>query len=481
MSMAPFVPSTPVEEFFSRLSAVPRGSKNEAASADLICSLAAGAGLEHHRDALGNVLVKKAAAPGREGAAPVLLQAHLDMVCTKDPGCAHDFERDPLTLLVDGDGWLHADGTTLGADDGYGVAYMLALLLGRDVKHPPLECLFTVQEEIGLIGAAAYDTSLLRARRMISLDSEGEDVTTVSTCGGRRVTFTLPLTAAANAEGTRMRLCVDGLTGGHSAGEIHRGRANAINLLGHALMALEDTGAALEDARGGEAANAIPRSAEAVLRVPEGAVQRALRAVEALEARCQKLYAATDPGLRLTLSSCGDGGRTGAAWTLDGGRFLCALPDGVRYMDPVRPGVKALSDNVGTLRLEGDALTVQVMIRSASPEHRDLLTEELLAAGGAFGASAGIDSDYPGFEYIPGSPLRALYCDVMRERLGITPTEEATHGGMEIGYFSRSIPGVDIVTLAPDASGCHSPSEKMSLASFNRMYGVLCALLERLD
>lgn len=472
-----FIPSTGVERRFAWLSAIPHGSGNEKALSDAILALAKGAGLEAHQDALGNLLVRKPGTPGREGLAPVILQAHLDMVCTKVPGSDHDFARDPIALLSE-DGWLRAGGTTLGADDGYGVAYMLELLFGQDAVHPPLECLFTVQEEIGLIGAAHFDTSLIRARRMISMDSGGENRCTVSSCGGCRITLTLPL-RPAKVEGAAMKLSVSGLVGGHSAGEIHRGRANALKVLGHLLIALGRAGAGLVEAGGGEASNAIPRDAFARLIVPEDRMEEVRAAFESVRARMLKLFRATDPDMALTLEP--DELCLGPVYDLTGASLLAALPDGVGRMDPERPGIVALSDNVGVLTQAEGAWKVQCMIRSASAEHRDLLKEQILAVGEAFGTTAHVDSDYPGMEYNPHSKMRALFAQVLSDMLGRELVEFSMHGGLEIGYFSRSVLGLDITTLGPIAEGGHSPSERMNLASFNRMYDVLRELLARLN
>ena len=478
MNLKPFVPATGVEKQFAWLSQFPHGSGNERALSDAIRDRARACGLEAVQDALGNVLVRKPAAPGRENSAPLLLQAHMDMVCTKIPGCEHDFAADPIRLMTDEDGWLCADGTSLGADDGYGVAYMLELLFTDDVKHPPLECLFTVQEEIGLIGAAKFDTSLVRARRMISMDSGGETVATVSTCGGRRIDMTVTMRPVESA-GKAFRISIGGLSGGHSAGMIHRGRANAVKLLGHVLMKLEAAGAALIDAGGGEAANAIPRDAWATVRIPAEKMLDAATCFAGLNERFGKLVHATDPGLTMAMKEIPDDGAQG--YDPKCLRLVTARPDGVRYMEPERPGVVALSDNVGTLRVSDGRMTVQCMIRSANAEYRDQLSEQVEAVGAAFDAEIAIESDYPGMEYNPNSAMRGLFAQLVREEFGCELREESTHGGMEIGYFARSIPGVDIVTLGPVSEGCHSPSERMNLESFNRMYGVLTKLVERTD
>lgn len=477
MNYTPFVPKTDIEKHFAWISSYPHGSRNEKQLSDAIRNRALGAGLQVWQDALGNLLIKKPAAPGCEHKAPVVLQAHMDMVCTKVPGCGHNFETDPLKLVVDEEGWLHAEGTSLGADDGYGIAYMLGLLFGS-ANTPEIECMFTVQEEIGLIGACAFDTSNMRARRMISMDSGGESSVCVSSCGGRRITFSLPM-QEVKAEGKAYRLTVGKLSGGHSAGVIHLSRANAIKMVAHTLTAMEKTGAVLISAEGGEADNAVPRDAEAVICVPEAHAEEAVKVFETMRDRFMKIHAASDPNMIMTLEETEASAETG--YDMKGMHMLVALHDGVRAVDPARPLVLSLSSNLGILSTKDGKLSVTCMIRSINDEWRDVLSEQVMATGRVFGAEWVVDSEYPGMDYNPDSKLRKMFVDLMDELYGAKIAEDSSHGGLEIGYFSRSIPGLDILTLGCICEGCHSPSEKMNLASFNKMYGVLVQMLERME
>lgn len=476
MSYKPFVPATGIEKHFAWLSAIPHGSANEQALSDAIRDKAIAAGLEVYQDKLGNVLVRKPAAPGCEGKPSVLLQAHLDMVCTRVPTSNHNFQTDPLTLVVDEEGWLHADGTSLGADDGYGCAYMLELLLGDYPNIPELECMFTVQEEIGLIGAAEFDTSIIRSRRLISMDSGGEHITTTSTAGGRCVNFRMTV-PAVECSGKSFLLDAHGMMGGHSAGEIHRGRANAIKIVNTVLLALKPLGAAIVEAKGGEADNAIPRYASAIVRIPEDKIAEAQAAVEKLAARFTKLHRTTDPNFSLTLSETDADDRP--AYDIACAQLAVAMFDGVRYTDPDREGVLALSSNIGTWSVIDGKYKLQCMIRSISPEYREFLTDQIVATGTACGAEYFFDSEYPGMEYNPNSAMRALFGEVMKEVYDRDIVITASHGGMEIGYFYSTIPGVDIVSMGPNSEGCHSPFEKLDLASFNKMFTVLVKMLER--
>lgn len=473
----PFIPSTGIERHFAWFSAIPHGSFNEQALSDALCARAREAGLEYVQDAVGNVLIRKPAAPGCEHKAPVILQAHMDMVCTKIPSSSHNFLTDPLKLMVDDDGNLYAEGTSLGADDGYGMAYMMELLFTDNVAHPELECLFTVQEEVGLRGAAQFDCSIVRSRRMIAMDSGGQHVATVSTAGGRRVTFALKL-EPMEVSGRTFILNACGMKGGHSGGAEGLRRANAIKVINHTLLALEQAGAGILEGNGGEAHNAIPRYASAKLRIPEDRIAEAQRIVETYAARYAKLYSFTDPDFAMTLAETEPDDR--AAYSLSCAAMPVALFNGVYYYEPDRPTVLALSSNIGTWAVADGAMTVRCMTRSASPEYRDILAEELHATAAAFGATQVVDSDYPGMEYNPNSEMRRLFGEIVREVFDRDLEESATHGGMEIGYFSRFIPGLDIVTLGPNGGGAHSPSEILNLESFNLMYSVLVKLIERL-
>ena len=477
MSYTPFVPSTQIEKYFAWLSAIPHGSFNEYALSCAVREIAEKAGLWTYQDEVSNLLVRRPATPGCEHKAPLILQAHMDMVCAKIPGSRHDFLTDPLKLYVDEEGWLHALETSLGADDGIGVAYMMDLMLRDDIPLPELELLFTVQEEAGMGGARLFDYSLLRGRRMIGLDCGGEHFTAVSSCGSRRMIFTLPL-EKADVCGRQVRLSVEGLTGGHSASDIVDARGNAIKLLAHILSALEKTGAALIRAEGGEADNAIPRSASAVLCIPDEQYAQAQKIVDEYTRSYTKSYRLTDPKLTVTLNP--ENGEAKAAYSLHGIRMLVALRDGVFARDPEHPPRSALSSNMGVLAIRDGILTVRSMIRSTTEEWKELLSEQLIAAAEAYGARYTVDSDYTGWEYDPDSALRRLYFETVQDLFGHSMNEAFAAGGLEAGFFAGGVPGMDIIEMQCTMTGLHSPSEKMELVSFNRMYELLVKLIERL-
>ena len=317
-----------VFHYFEELCAIPHGSGNTKAVSDWCAAFARARGLEYHQDALNNIIIIKEAAPGYEGAEPVILQGHLDMVCEKEPGCPKDLEREGLDLEVDGD-FVTARGTTLGGDDGIAVAMALALLDARDIPHPRLEVVLTVDEEVGMLGAAALDVSPLRGRTLINLDSEEEGVFTVSCAGGNRTECILPVKREPFS-GTVLTVTVGGLTGGHSGTEIHRGRANANVLLGRCLRAVSArTELRLGEAAGGSKDNAIPTESRAQIVVSDEAAARA--ALGELEADLRREHRTTDPELFLRAEpSHWEGSPMDRAGT--GGRCACspACPTGCR-------------------------------------------------------------------------------------------------------------------------------------------------------
>ena len=475
MGKRPFIPKNGIEREFAFLCAIAHPSKGEKALGTAIAGRCRAKGLEAQMDRLGNLLVRKPASPGCEQAPTVILQAHMDMVCSKEAGYEHDFQKDPLRLYVDEKGWLGAEGTSLGADDGYGMAYMLDILLGEDAsKHPALECLFTVQEEIGLLGAAGFDARELKGKLMISMDSEGEMETVVSTAGGERLDSELEL-KGTRVQGRRARIAVGGLSGGHSAEAIHKGRANAIKLLSYLLVEAEALGAALIALEGGEAPNAIARNAWAEICV---APEAQLASLQSLGERYRRLYGYTDPQMRVTVEDAGQ--YQGTGYGLEGAKLIALWPDGVCYMDQARHGVVEASDNLGVARLESGKIILRTMLRSIGDEWLDELEKRMRLTASLFGANCRVESVYPGMRYQQQSRLRQMYAQLVREETGAELSQRSTHGGMEVGYFATRIPGVDIVSLACNAQGCHSPSERMELASFQRVYGRLRRLLERL-
>ena len=467
-----------VFRFFEELCAIPHGSGNTRAISDYLVAFARERGLRCRRDDANNVVIWKQASPGYEDAPAVMIQGHMDMVCEKEPGCEKDMEREGLELFVDGDE-IGARGTTLGGDDGIAVAMALAVLDDDAIPHAPLECLFTVDEEIGMLGARALDASDLFATRLLNLDSEAEGVLTVSCAGSTRAVCTLPV-AREPFDGEVMRLTISGLIGGHSGEEIHKGRANANILLGRALCALSGVSALrLIEAQGGSKDNAIPREAEALVSLADPSA--AQTAAEELCAALRGEYRAADGGVTVALS------RADAAlppMTEESTRravcFLFCAPNGVQMMSPEVPGLVQTSLNLGRVTTEADALTARFMVRSSVNSQKDETTARVAALCRTLGGTVEIPASYSAWEYRADSPLRERMVEAFRRVYGSEPKIEALHAGLECGILSGKMPRLDCISYGPDLLNIHTPRERLRIASTQRVWALTLEALRLL-
>ena len=464
--------------FFEELAAIPHGSRNTRAVSDWLADFARARGLRFRQDAADNVIIWKDASPGYEDAPAVMLQGHMDMVCEKAPGCEKDMAQEGLELFVEGDE-IGARGTTLGADDGIALAMALAVLDDDAIPHGPLECLFTADEEVGMLGAQALDCADLKARYLLNIDSAEEGVLTVSCAGSARLLCTLPVTRAPYA-GTTLRLSVCGLFGGHSGEEIHRGRGNADMLLGRALRAVSrQTALRLIRAEGGGKDNAIPREAEALLAVSDP--EAAAAAVSALDAALRRELQLTDPGVSLSLSPAESGELPMTEEST--ARVLCFLfcvPNGVQSMSPGVPGLVQSSLNLGQLRTETDSLLARIMVRSGVNSLRDETAERVATLAEALGGRAEITTAYSAWEYRPDSPLRETMVGAFRDLYGREPRVTGLHAGLECGVLTGKMPGLDCISFAPDLRDIHTPCERLRVASTQRVWALLLETLRRL-
>ena len=468
-----------VFSWFERLCAIPHGSHHAKAISDYLVAFARERGLACRQDAANNVVIRKAASAGYENAPVVMLQGHIDMVCEKDADCGKDMETEGLDLFVDGD-VIGARGTTLGGDDGIAVAMALAVLDADDIPHGPLECVFTADEEVGMIGARALDASDLKAKYLINIDSEEEGVLTISCAGACRMACTLPVTRAP-FDGQTLRVRISGLAGGHSGEEIHKGRANANLLLGRALDEMSRAGALrLIRVSGGTKDNAIPREAEAVVRTGDAAALR--RAVEALAAALRAEYHVADGHITVTVTETDDGltpmdaASTERAITL----LLCA-PNGVVEMSMDVPGLVQTSLNLGRLTSDEASLRASFMIRSSINSQKNAVASRLARLAEALGGQAELDSDYSAWPYRPESPLRDRVAEVFYEQYGEKPRIAALHAGLECGILSGKLPELDCISLGPDLTDIHTPRERLHIASTERTWRLLLGTLKRLD
>ncbi len=466
-----------VFHFFEALCAIPHGSGNTKQISDWCVSFARERGLEYHQDGQNNLILIKEGTPGYEGAEPVILQGHMDMVCEKEPGCPKDLEREGLDLETEGD-YISARGTTLGGDDGIAVAMALALLDSDRIPHPRLEVVLTVDEEVGMEGAAALDVSPLRGRTMINLDSEAEGVFTVSCAGGCRTECTLPVVREPFS-GEPLSIQLGGLTGGHSGTEIHWGRGNAILLLGRCLRAISArTEPRLAWAEGGGKDNAIPTGASAQVLVRDRTA--ALDAVQQLAEVLREEYRGTDPGLFLKAEP---GTWTGAP--LDKAstrRAMCALtcpPNGVQVMGGTIPGLVQTSLNLGILTTEADCLRTCFCVRSSVNSQKEELKDRLTCLAEQLGGTVEHAGDYPAWEYRAQSPLRERMSQIFQEQYGHPPKIEAIHAGVECGLLAGKLPGLDCVSIGPELLEIHTPRERMSISSVQRVWAFLLEVLRR--
>ena len=467
--------SVPIFRFFEEISAVPRGSGNEEGISRYLAGFAEMRGLRYVRDGLNNVVIYKPGSGGREDEAPLMLQAHMDMVCEKRSDLRHDFVRDPLRLRLEGD-FLRAEGTTLGADDGVGVSWILAILDDPSLSHPPLECVFTVSEETGMGGAMGLKKEFITARRMIGLDGHGETSTCVTSSGGRRLTVRCPV-AYAESTAPCWSLTVDGLRGGHSGGCIDQGLGNAILLGFRILYQLLERSVDVRIAgiSGGAKMNAIPRQF-AVLYASEYPAPRLERYLDDIAAELKSELSETEPGLTIRADRTE---RAAAALTReDSGALITMgylLPDGVLARSP-RLGIPTASLNVGVVTQTDGSVDFDCLLRSPNRSAREDMSRRLEAVSSIFGGFIQLVSDYDGWPYAESSPLREALRRVLRES-GEELTEEASHGGLETGVFKGRYPDMDIITYGPRMSGCHTPDETLDLASFRRSYDHLVRLL----
>jgi dipeptidase D len=443
---------------FEALAAIPRASEKEAKARDYVLALAARLGLEAIQDGVGNIVVRKPARRGREGAVTAALQGHLDMVCEKNEGTAHNFDTDPIRLVRDGD-WLKADGTTLGADNGVGVAAALAVMESEDVAHGPLEFLFTIDEESGLTGASEFPAGLLRSKYFLNLDGEEEGTLCIGCAGGINSVARRKVARRPVLSGEGWRLRVSGLQGGHSGIDIHKGRGNAVRILGRVLQTLMDgLPIGVAAMQGGSKRNAIPREASATAAL-DGAREPELRSlVAALEAEIRSDLGAFDPGLRITVESVARPQQALAhadAMLVAG--LLASQHHGVLAMSPDLAGLVQTSTNLAIVTTKDDEVEIETSQRSAIHS-----------------------SNYPGWKPEPTSDIVRKSQAVHLEILGKTPELVAMHAGLECGVVGEKYPGMQTISFGPHIVDVHSPSERLKISSVEPFWRFLTGLLERL-
>ena len=467
--------------YFEKLCSVPHGSGNTRIISDLCVGFAKELGLKYRQEACNNVIIWKDGSCGYENAAPIIMQGHIDMVCAKTEDCTKDMARDGLDVRTDGE-WVWADKTSLGGDNGIAVAMILAILSDETLAHPPIEAVFTVDEEVGMDGAFALDCSDLKGRKLLNLDSEEEGVFTVSCAGGARLDCTLA--AAREALGEKYqgyRVTISGLKGGHSGMNIKDGRGNANCLMGRTLYSAMERCPSLRvgDLTGGEFDNVICLRNDALVAVSKEEAGAFEAFIKEFDATLRNEYAITDGGIAL---ACEKAALSSAVSAQETSRFLhvlLALPQGVQEMSADFPGLVQTSLNLGVMRMDEQGLYFSYSVRSSIASQKEMLIQRVKAIVGYAGGTVSVRSSYPGWQYDRSSALRKQVEEVYRDLTGREGKIEATHGGLECGLLIEKIPGLDALSMGPELHDVHSVNERLNVASTERVYALVCELLKR--
>ena len=473
---------TRVFTYFEEICQIPHGSRNLQKISDYFVNFAKEKNLEYVQDEALNVIIKKPASKGYENCPPVIIQGHMDMVAVKKPDCDIDLMTEGLNPMTDGK-FVWAEGTSLGGDDGIAVAYALAILEADDIKHPALEVIITTDEEIGMDGAIALDTSDIKGRRMLNIDSEAEGELLVSCAGGMRVNCHLPI-KKENKTGLRYRLTIDGLQGGHSGVEIHKERGNANCILGRILYELENvTDIQVISANGGLADNAIPRQAVLECMISEQSKEMFVSTVIELETAIKQELLTKDKNFFVEIKSLGIGDAEvlDKASTLKMAYLLMSLPNGVCAYSADIEGLVQTSLNLGMLKMEEEELVLTFALRSSLESEKKVLGQKLDAITKLVGGYTVISGEYPGWAYKEDSYLREhmkkVYCDMYQK----DPNIVAIHAGLECGILSGKLEGLDCVSFGPNLYDIHTTEERMEVASVKRTWDYLLKVLETME
>ena len=464
--------------YFEKICSIPHGSRNTKMISDYLVSFAVEHGIRYIQDELNNVIFFQEGTCGMEDHAPVILQGHMDMVCEKDADCSIDMDNEGLDVTHDGQ-CVFAKGTTLGGDNGIAVAYALALLADKTIPHPPLEIIITVDEEIGMEGAAGVDLSMLKGRTLVNLDSEDEGIFTVSCAGGARGTIHLPVERRV-VYGPCVKLTVDGLQGGHSGVEIHKNRANANKVMGEFLSRVQKLmPICITKLQGGAKDNAIPRSCSVSLVMLGMQAERINDIAAELQSEIRSQY--DEPEAVVygdNLDALGGNALTSES-TAKVIALLNAAPNGVQCWSKDIEGLVQTSLNLGVVNL-AEELTLTFAVRSSvNQEKRDLL-KRLSDLAAFYEGSYTEMGDYPAWEYKKDSVLRDTMVRIFKEMFGKEPEVVAIHAGLECGLLSEKLPGLDCVSIGPDMHDIHTSREKREIASTRRTWEFLLEILKSL-
>lgn len=468
-----------VFSYFEEICSIPHGSYNIGKISDYLVTFAKTRNLAYTQDKVGNVIIVKEATSGYEEKEPVIIQGHMDMVAVKEDDCKKDMLTDGLDLVVEGD-WISAKGTSLGGDDGIAVAYALAILDSDDIPHPRLEVVITVDEEVGMDGAAAIDLSGLKGHTLLNIDSEKETELTVACAGGVNVSGQWQV-YWIESEGTKYKVMLTGLTGGHSGVEIHKGRANANKIMMELLYLLErEVDISLVVAKGGSADNVISCQAEAefLCKKDFAQVEGVLRA---MEAALKDEWKDTDPGLQITLTEIATDVKEKTMETSDFFRlmsFFMEVPNGVQEMSKDLEGVVETSLNFGTFSIEnGGNVKAGFLIRSSVDNAKNALASKIRKMIKESQGSCTKSGEYPGWSYRVDSPLREKMVRIYKEHFGREAEIISIHAGLECGILAEKIHDLDAVSIGPNMQDIHTTEERLSISSVQRVWEYVLKIL----
>ena len=458
--------------YFADISQIPRESGNEEGVRNYLTAFAQEHGFTSFIDTAGNVIIKAPATAGMEQIPSLALQGHMDMVCVKEVGYDHDFSRDPIILERDGN-WIHARKTTLGADNGIAIALILDLFSDPKAAHGPLEAIFTVSEETGLEGAFHLDASLIDSRKMLNLDSEEEGVFYIGCAGGVEVRASIPRTTSiVRSDEIPLEVTVDGLLGGHSGGEIHKQRANAITCMARTLLAVADEmDLRLVCIDGGTKRNVIPSVCTATILIPRNMQEKAISLVNSMYKDIKKEYAQADPDVRIRVSQK-DEHQVSASSVADSFQLIAALLltyHGVERMSQTIAGIVETSSNLAVIATDDTAFTLITSHRSSVLSARDMVARRTVLAFETAGGTCTLENPYPAWTPDPNLPLAQFCATAWQERMGEDAEITAIHAGLECGIINSLIPGMDSVSLGPNLEHVHATQERVAIDSTGKI------------
>lgn len=471
-----------VFQYFEEISNIPRGSGNEKGISDYLLNFGKELGLESIQDEALNVIIKKPGTPGYENAPTVIIQGHMDMVCEKNNGVEHDFEKDPLKLRIVDD-YIYATDTTLGADNGIAVAYAMAILASNDIPHPPIEVLLTTDEETGMSGAMAIKKENLQGKILINLDNEEEGYLLVSCAGGIRSTATLKVDEQEIGSKKLIKINISGLKGGHSGMDIIKERGNSNKILGRVLKGLlREVKFNLVSLNGGSKNNAIPREAEAIIAVNPNDENTAIEVINNWNNIIENELRAQDPGLKIEASitdikTCKEFTDESTKKVVD---LLYIYPNGINSKSTEIEGLVESSTNLGVLTTKDGVVEFDSAIRSSIPSLKEEIVLRSKTIVELLGGKFETTSDYPGWEYDPNSKVRDICQKVHKDMYGKEAKIVAIHAGVECGLFNEKLGNLDMISFGPNLYDVHTPDEHMSISSVKNCYEYLLGILKEI-